>query len=44
MWNSFFTFVAFLVDAYAYKAAAVIAAEPIHPEKPVEPTPAPATV
>lgn len=34
--NSFFTFVSFLVDAYAWKAAAVAAAEPVHPEKPVE--------
>ncbi|KAF1840344.1 uncharacterized protein K460DRAFT_360033 [Cucurbitaria berberidis CBS 394.84] len=42
----FFTLVASIVDAYAYKIAAVIATEPVHPEKPVE-TPvatAPATV
>ncbi|OAL43931.1 hypothetical protein IQ07DRAFT_592729 [Pyrenochaeta sp. DS3sAY3a] len=40
----FFTLVAFLVDAYAWKTSAVIAAEPVHPEKPAEATPAPATV
>jgi hypothetical protein len=34
--HSFFTLVSFGVDAYAYKAAAVAAAEPVHPEKPVE--------
>jgi hypothetical protein len=34
--HSFFTFVSALVDAYAWKAAAVAAAEPVHPEKPVE--------
>ncbi|KAF2821639.1 hypothetical protein CC86DRAFT_358589 [Ophiobolus disseminans] len=33
----FFTLVSFAVDAYAWKAAAVAAAEPVHPEKPVEP-------
>lgn len=37
----FFSLAGSLVDAYAYKAAAVVAAEPVHPEKPVE---APTTV
>ncbi|CAO2652292.1 Nn.00g005750.m01.CDS01 [Neocucurbitaria sp. VM-36] len=40
----FFTLVASVVDAFAYKAAAVMAAEPVHPEKPAEAAPAPATV
>jgi hypothetical protein len=30
----FFTLSSFIVDAYAYKVAAVKAAEPVHPEKP----------
>jgi len=37
----FFSFVAALVDTYAYKMAAVIAAEPVHPEKPAEAPAAP---
>ncbi|OAK99426.1 might be a transmembrane protein [Phaeosphaeriaceae sp. SRC1lsM3a] len=33
----FFTLVATGIDAYAYTTAAVVAAGPVHPEKPVEP-------
>jgi len=36
----FFSFVAALIDMYVFRVAAVGAAEPVHPEKPVEaPTP-----